>query len=116
MPRAKKSNPEVISVPDEEIVHRSRPLLDPDARERMLVGLAVDLAEKQLRDGTAAPSTLNHYLKLATKREHLERAVLEKQQKLLQAKVEALDSSHDAKEMYEAAISAMKSYAPSQEE
>ncbi len=31
MPRAKKSNPEVINVPDEEIVHRSRPLLDPDA-------------------------------------------------------------------------------------
>lgn len=32
----------------------SRPAIDPDARLNQLISLAVDCAEKQLRDGTAS--------------------------------------------------------------
>lgn len=49
------------------------PAQDPVAREKQLINLAVDLAEKQLIEGTASPSVLTHYLKLASTRETVER-------------------------------------------
>lgn len=33
---------------------KSRPAIDPEARQNQLIALAVDCAEKQLRDGTAS--------------------------------------------------------------
>ena len=113
MPRGKAKEPEIIDVPDQEVVKRSRPVLDPVAREKQMVALAVDLAEKQLRDGTAAASTINHYLKIGSTREFIEREILEEQKKLIQAKAGSIESSRDAKELYENAIEAMKSYAGS---
>jgi hypothetical protein len=38
-----------------------RPALTPEARENQLVSLAVDLAEKQLREGTASSQVITHY-------------------------------------------------------
>ena len=52
------------------------PAQDPVAREKQLINLAVDLAEKQLIEGTASPSVLTHYLKLASTRETVEREIL----------------------------------------
>ena len=43
-----------------------RPALTPEARENQLVSLAVDLAEKQLREGTASSQVITHYLKLGS--------------------------------------------------
>lgn len=65
----------------------SKPATTPEGREKQLVNLAVDLAEKQLSDGTASPSIISHYLKLATKRESLERDILEKQSRFLEASI-----------------------------
>lgn len=53
------------------------PVDSPEARENELIAAAVDLAEKQLRDGTASPSVITHYLKLASSRERLQREKLE---------------------------------------
>ena len=51
-----------------------RPALTPEARENQLVSLAVDLAEKQLREGTASSQVITHYLKLgSTKRKNRKR-------------------------------------------
>ena len=52
---------------------KMRPALTPEAREGQLVSLAVDLAEQQLRDGTASSQVITHYLKLGSMREKLER-------------------------------------------
>ena len=41
-----------------------RPALTPEARENQLIYLATDLAEKQLREGTASSQVITHYLKL----------------------------------------------------
>lgn len=82
----------------------------PDERERELVGLATDLAEKQLREGNASPSVLTHYLKLATEREKLERRKLEKEMELMTAKRDAIDSAQRIEELYDKAIAAMRSY------
>ena len=42
--------------------NRIRPALSVENREMKLGSLAGDLAEKQLREGTAAPQIIHHYL------------------------------------------------------
>lgn len=90
----------------------AKPASTPEAREQQLVALAVDLAEKQLRDGSASPSIINHYLKLASNRETLEREILEKQARLIEAKASSINKDREAEELAKAAIEAMKSYSP----
>ena len=43
---------------------RHRPALSPEARENQMISYAVDLAEKQLIEGTASSQVITHYLKL----------------------------------------------------
>lgn len=88
----------------------SKPATTPEAREKQLVKLAVDLAEKQLKEGTASPSIINHYLKIASSRETLEREILERQAKLIEAKAENMTKDREAQEVAKAAIEAMRSY------
>ena len=87
------------------------PALSPEARENQMIALAENLAMQQLMDGTASPSTINHYLKLATTRERLEKEILSKQRDLIIAKTEALQSAKEVEELYKNALSAMRSYA-----
>ena len=87
-----------------------RPGLTPEARENQMIALAVNLAEQQLRDGTASSQVITHFLKLATAKERLEREKLEQENKLLIAKTESLQSAKRVEELYENAIKAMKSY------
>lgn len=82
----------------------------PEAREQQLVNLAVNLAEKQLRDGTASPSVISHFLKIASTRETIEREILEKQAALIEAKSKSIGESKDAEKLAKAAIEAMKNY------
>lgn len=94
---------------------QQRPSLNPVLREQQLVNLAVGLAEKQLMDGTAPPSVVNHYLKLATHEDFLKRAKLERELELLQAKTEALTANKRIEELYKEATEAMSKYAPSED-
>lgn len=81
-----------------------------DAREKQLVALAVDLAEKQLRDGTASSQVMTHYLKLGTIREGVERQKLEEEVKLLKAKTKAYESAEQTDQLYRQALDAMRAY------
>lgn len=100
MPR-KKSEPEVV---------RTRPATTPEARENQLIGLAIDLAEKQLREGTASNQVIVHYLKLGTTRERLEKEMLEKKTELVAAKTDAIHAAQRVEELYGEALKAMRSY------
>lgn len=91
---------------------KSRPASDPEARERQLVSLAVDLAEKQLIDGSASAAVITHYLKIASARETLEREILEKQSELIQAKASSITKGKEAEDLAKEAIEAMKKYNP----
>lgn len=88
----------------------AKPATTPEGREKQLIALAENLAEKQLRDGTASPSVINHYLKMASSREHLEREMMEKQSKLIDAKVQAIVKDKEQEMLAKAAIDAMKNY------
>lgn len=99
-----------VKVTSTEPTRKVRPALTPEARENQMISLAVDLAEKQLLDGTASSQVITHYLKLGTQRELLERQRLEHENKLLIAKTEALQSAKRMEELYANAIEAMKRY------
>jgi len=86
------------------------PASTPEGRQNQLVNLAVDLAEKQLRDGTAATPVIVHYMKLASQRESLELQKLQGENSLLQAKIESMASAKRVEELYEDAIGAMRAY------
>jgi hypothetical protein len=87
-----------------------KPATTPEAREQQLVNLAVGLAERQLIDGTASSAVITHYLKLASKKELLERDILQKQAELITAKAEQLGNNKQSMELAKEAIEAMKSY------
>lgn len=89
---------------------REAPALTPEEREQQLIALAVDRAEQQLRDGTASPSVIVHFLKLGSTREQIEKEILAKQADLYSAKTKAYESAKDIKEMYAKAIDAIRMY------
>ena len=87
-----------------------RKALSPEGRENQLIALAVDLAEKQLLEGTASSQVIVHYLKLGTQKEKEEVEKLKRENELLIAKKEAYQSARHVEELYSKAIEAMKSY------
>ena len=86
------------------------PASTPEARENQLISLAIDLAEKQLLEGTASSQVITHYLKLGSTKERLEKQMMEKQVELITAKTEALQAEKKAEELYSRAIDAMRKY------
>lgn len=89
---------------------KRRPATNPEARENQLIALAVDLAEKQLMEGTASSQVITHYLKLGSTKEKLEKEILEEQKELLSAKTDALRSAKRVEELYANAIEAFQIY------
>jgi hypothetical protein len=89
---------------------RRAPATTAEARENQLISLAVDLAEKQLLEGTASSQVISHYLKLGSTKERIEKQILEKELDLIQAKTEAIKSAKRVEELYSNALNAMRSY------
>jgi hypothetical protein len=91
---------------------KRRPAQTVEGRENQLVSLAMDLAEKQLQDGTASSQVISHFLKAGSTREQLERERLRSENVMLKAKAEAMESAARTEEMYAEALTAMRSYQP----
>lgn len=95
---------------DKDSSNKIRPALTPEARENQMISLAVDLAEKQLQEGTASSQVITHFLKLGSTKQQLEKQKLEEENKLLRAKTENLQSMGRIEELYAEAINAMRNY------
>jgi len=91
-------------------IPKGRPATSPEEREDELINLAVDLAERQLRDGTASTQVIVHYLKLGSTRGMLEHEMLQHQTELVRAKTEAIQSGKRIEELYKNALDAMRIY------
>lgn len=87
-----------------------RPALTPEAEENQMISLAIDLAKKQLLDGTASSQVITHFLQLGSSKRKLEAEIMEQQRELLSAKTEALKSTKTIESLYNKAISAMREY------
>lgn len=89
---------------------RRPPATTPEAREQQLVSKAVDLAEKQIENGTVSAQVLTHYLKLGSTREALEQERLRNENLLLIGKREAMESQKRVEELYSEAMKAFRTY------
>jgi len=97
-------------MPPEKTKRTKAPAKGLEARENQLIALAVNLAEKQLSEGTASSQVMTHYLKLGSSKDKLEKDILERQKELLTAKTDAIKSTQKSEELYQEAIEAMKIY------
>lgn len=108
MPQAEKK----VRVVDSSVNKKRtiRPALTPEAEENQMISLAIDLAKKQLLDGTASSQVITHFLQLGSSKRKLEAEIMEQQRELLSAKTEALKSTKTIESLYNKAISAMREY------
>lgn len=95
--------------------HDERPKQKPattlEGRENQLIAQAISLAERQLSEGTASAQVISHYLKLGSSRERLEQERLARENELLRAKAEAMESAKEIQALYQEALNAMRTYA-----
>ena len=82
-----------------------------EGREAQMVSLAIDLAERQLNDGTASAQVITHYLKLASSREKLEQQRIVHENALLEARAENIASAGRIEALYSEAMAAFRGYA-----
>lgn len=99
-----------MASPKKDIRPEMRPAMTPDVREQQMIALAINLAEEQLRNGTASSQVITHYLKLGSSRERLEKELREKQKELMDAKTQAIQSAKRMEELYEKAVTAFTQY------
>jgi len=90
---------------------RRPPARTPEQRQQMLVGLAYDEAERQIRSGGATSQLLTHFLKQATPREELELERLRRENELLTAKVEVMGKMDRMEGLMNNALEAFRTYA-----
>ncbi len=93
-----------------ESSYHSPPAKTPEARENQMIALAVDLAERQLREGTASSQVMTHFLKLGSVRESLEREKLKNENLLLQSRADQIASQERNEQLYSEAIRAFRDY------
>lgn len=103
MSKTKKTN-------QDSTIRRPRPALSPEARERQIANLAMDLAEQQILDGTASSQVITHFLKAVSTKERIEMEIKEKEKELITAKTEALQAQKRSEELFKEAIAAFKRY------
>lgn len=89
---------------------KMRPALSPEARENQMISLAMDLAEQQLRDGTASSQLITEFVKRGSTKSRIEQEILEEQKELIEAKTQSLKSAQRIEELYANALNAMRNY------
>lgn len=87
-----------------------RPALTPEAEEQQMISLTMSLVKQRLIDGTASSQETTHFLKLASSKNQLELEKLKAENKLLEAKTEAMESQKRVEELYAEALTAMRDY------
>ena len=89
---------------------KMRPAISPEARENQMISLAMDLAEQQLRDGTASSQLITEFVKRGSTKAMLEKEILKEQKELMTAKIESIQSAKRVEELYTNALNAMRRY------
>jgi hypothetical protein len=93
-----------------EATSKRAPATTPEDRENQLISLAFDLAEKQIRDGTASSQVLTQFLKLGSSREKKEQAKIENENALLETKRLLMEAQKESEGLYAQAIAAFRAY------
>lgn len=97
--------------PESNAIPRRQPATNPTDREQQMISYADQLAEKQLREGTASSQVITHYLKLGTSREHLEQEKLHNENLRLRAQIAQIESQQRSEDLMKEVLTAMRTYA-----
>lgn len=89
---------------------RNRPATSPEMREMQLADAAYDLAEDQIKSGTASSQVITHFLKAGSMRERLEQQRMHHEIELMEVKKEQLEGQKKVEELYANALEAMRGY------
>lgn len=81
-----------------------------DDQEDALITLAVDLAMKRLKEGTASNQLVAEIIKMGTSKERLAREKLQRENDMLRVKTEAIEASKRNGELYADALKAFRQY------
>lgn len=95
---AKKADPKTKAAPT------------PEAKEKQMINYAMELAEKQLKEGTASASVIAHFLKLGATETQKKIEMLENQTKLYKARADSLEREKENENTAKEALAAMKKY------
>lgn len=87
-----------------------RRALSPEAQEQQMISLAMDLAEQQLRDGTASAQVITHYLKLGSSKEKKDLEKAEAEISLMKARIASLEREERIEELFKDALDSFKVY------
>lgn len=87
-----------------------------EAQENYLINLAYKLAEKKLKDGTASSQIITTLLNMRTEKAELEKAKLQSDLDVANAKIENLKRQSSSEELMERAIAAFKKYSGQEDE
>jgi len=90
---------------------RLKPGLTPEEVEDECIAAAYDLAAKRIFEGTASSQEIVHFLRAGSRKEVLERRVLELEADLKRAKTNAIESSAEIQSDIHRAIEMFKTYA-----
>lgn len=95
---------------DESKKTKTRPAMSPEAVENRLINKAFKAVERRIDNGEATAAELVHFLKLGSITGQLELEKLKKENELLRAKTDAIQSQKEVKELYSEAIQAFRRY------
>ena len=87
-----------------------RPASTPEGREKQLISLSYDAAEKQLIEGTASSAVIVHFLKMGSVEKEKELEKLEEENKLLKAKTKALEDAAKSEVDFREVLRAFRTY------
>lgn len=102
--------PKVVNPPPQN--SEMYPGISPADHEEKMIGLAMNLVEQRLRDGTATSQETTFWLRLAAQREQdaINREMMEKQMALMEAKIQSLQASDRMEQLITDAMEAFKRY------
>lgn len=95
----------------DKVAPRRQPATTPKDREQQMIAYATELAEKQLREGTASSQVITHYLKLGTSTELLQQEKIRHENLRMEAQIATINSQNRAEDLMDKVLAAMKVYA-----
>lgn len=84
-----------------------------DQANKILIAMSFNEAARQIHTGTASASTINHFLKLGSLREEVEREKLRLETALAEAKIKQMSDTAQSASDSKKALEAFKNYSPS---
>lgn len=104
-----KQNPENVAKPG-TVRPKRRQFKTQEAYEQYMIGIAYDLVEERILNGTATSQETTHFLKMGSAKEKRAAELEQAQIELMRAKQEALESTKRLESMWLDGFDALKSY------